>query len=194
MDNPKVPTSAGASKKIVREGDAKINVIISLGELKHLSSCMSKSTFHLNEYVDDNLESSPHKTVILKQIRLLIRSLDVLSNKVTYITAQQGVTKLSNRTQDRIRAAENRQTKIYQKMNVKQSNPYISPLDNVLASIVHASPSKKGGFISTFPLLDHQLVDKRVVLFGSMTIYFAHLYLLILLPYSIYYSTTPVLV
>ena len=102
-------------KKIVTEGDAKINVLTSLGELKHLSSCMSKSIFHLNEYVDDKLESTPHKTVILKQIRLLIRSLDFLSDKGTYITAQQGVTNLSNRTQDRKRAAENRQMKIDQR-------------------------------------------------------------------------------
>ena len=53
--------------------------------------------------------------------------------------------------------------KIYQKMNVKQSNPYIFPLDNVLASMFDASPLKKVGLISKFPLPENQLVDRRVV-------------------------------
>ena len=96
-----------SSKKLVTEGDSKINVITALGELKHLSSCISKSIFHLHEYVDDKLEPTLHKNVIIKQIKLLIRSQEFVSEKVTYITKQEGVKKISTRTQDMIRAAEN---------------------------------------------------------------------------------------
>ena len=48
-------------KKIVTVGDSEINVITALGELKYLTSCLSKSMFHLDEYVNDNLEPKSHK-------------------------------------------------------------------------------------------------------------------------------------
>ena len=44
--------SADLNKKIVTAGDSKINAITALGELKYLTSCLSKSMFHLNEYVN----------------------------------------------------------------------------------------------------------------------------------------------
>ena len=68
--------SAGLKKTIVTAGDSEINVITALGELKYLTSCLGKSMFHLNEYVNDNLEPNLHKTVIQKQVRLLSRSID----------------------------------------------------------------------------------------------------------------------
>ena len=56
--------SAGLKKLIVTAGDSEINVITALGELKYLTSCLAKSMYHLNEYVNDNLEPNSHKTVI----------------------------------------------------------------------------------------------------------------------------------
>ena len=47
--------SAEVQKIIVTDGDSKINVITALGELKYLAACMSKSIFHLNEYVGDSM-------------------------------------------------------------------------------------------------------------------------------------------
>ena len=64
-------------KKIVTVGDSEVNVITALGELKYLTSCFTKSMFHLEEYVKDNLDPDPHKKVIQTQIRLLSRSIDV---------------------------------------------------------------------------------------------------------------------
>ena len=92
---------------IVTAGDSEINVITALGELKYLTSCLSKSIFHLNEYVDDNLEPNPQKIVIQRQVWLLSRSIDYLREKVGYINTQQGVTTLSDRSQTRKRAADN---------------------------------------------------------------------------------------
>ena len=48
-------------KKIVTAGDSDINVITALEELKCLTACLSKSMFHLDEYVNDNLESNSQK-------------------------------------------------------------------------------------------------------------------------------------
>ena len=63
--------------------DSEMNVITALGGLKYLISCLSKSMYHLNEYVNDNLEQNSHKTVIQTQVRLLSRSIDflVIGNK-----------------------------------------------------------------------------------------------------------------
>ena len=135
--------SAGLKKTIVTAGDSEINVITALGELKYLTSCLGKSMFHLNEYVNDNLEPNLHKTVIQKQVQLLSRSIDFLEEKVGFITTQQGVTTLSDRSHTRKRAAENRQMKRDEKMNVRKSNNYISPVDNLLASLVETSFPKK---------------------------------------------------
>ena len=83
-----VVMSADLNRKIVTASDSKINVITALGELKYLISCLSKGMFHLNEYVNDNLEQNSHRTIIQKQVRLLSRSIDFIGDKVGHITAQ----------------------------------------------------------------------------------------------------------
>ena len=68
--------SAGLENTIVTAGDSEINVITALGELKYLTSCLTKSMYHLNEHVNDNLYPNFHKIVIQKQVRLLFRPID----------------------------------------------------------------------------------------------------------------------
>ena len=70
---------------------------------------------------------------------MLSRSIDFIGDKVGHITAQQGVNTLSNRAEARKRDADNRQLKRDDKMNVRKSHNYISPVDNILASLVKTS-------------------------------------------------------
>ena len=144
ITSQRVVTSESVKKPIiVTGGDSEINVITALGELKYLTSCLTKSIFHLNEYVDDNLEPNPQKTAIQRQVWLHSRSINYLREKVGFITAQQGVTTLSDRSQTRKRAADNRKLKRDHKMKVKHSNYYISPVDNLPPSLLKTSLPKQ---------------------------------------------------
>ena len=158
--------SAGVKKIIVTDGDSKVNSITTLGEINYLASCMSNSIFHSNEYVIDNLEPTKHKTIVNKQIRLISCSIDFLVDKVTYITSQQGVINLSNRTHTRKRAADNIQLKRSEKINFKMIHNYISPVDNILVSLLNTGISKTNNSYTKKPNVRSVIIRTK----GSVTL------------------------
>ena len=141
------------NKIIVTEGDARVNTISTLGEMKHMSSCMLNSTQFLLSYMEMHLDNKSHKSKMSKQINLLIRSMKCLEEKINYVISQQGVQKLSGRAEYRKRATCNLELKRDLKMNLRRSNNYLSVEDNVLASIVDerktASKKNSGSKIMT---------------------------------------------
>ena len=96
---------------IVTEGDARVNTISTLGEMKHMSSCMLNSTQFLLSYMEMHLDNKSHKSKMSKQRNLLIRSMKCLEKKISYVISQQGVHKLSSRAESRNRATSNLELK-----------------------------------------------------------------------------------
>ena len=123
-------------KVIVTEGDARVNTISTLGEMKHMSSCMLNSTQFLLSYMEMHLDNKSHKSKMSKQINLLIRSMKCLEEKINYVISQQGVQKLSGRAESRKRATCNLKLKRDTKLKLRRSTNYLSVEDNVLAGIV----------------------------------------------------------
>ena len=66
---------------IVTNSDANVNTITTIGELKHLVSCMSESSIHLSMYAAKHVAQTKHKAVIKAKISLIIRSLDCVAEK-----------------------------------------------------------------------------------------------------------------
>ena len=90
-------------RRIRTDGDSKINTITALGELGHITSCMSKVIVQLNDYVDDNSNTNVHKQKVMNQLLLLYYSIELVEDKVEYMTIQQGMVMLSGVTKQRKR-------------------------------------------------------------------------------------------
>ena len=129
---------------IVTEGDSRVNTITSLGELRHLASCMKNSIQVLHEYVKVHIDHQVHQKKIIKQINLLLKSVSYLDDQIKLVTGQQGMTNLSSRAESRKRAACNLDLKRDLIMNKRQSKNYLSIEDNVLARmVVDTKPTSK---------------------------------------------------
>ena len=99
------------NKIVVTEGDSIMNTVTSLGEIKHLVSYMTNSIKALHAYVLLHIDHRIHKRKILKQINILIRSINFLDGKILFLTGQQGMTNLSSRIESRKRSAFNLELK-----------------------------------------------------------------------------------
>ena len=74
---------------IATEGDSRVNTITSLGELRHLASCMKHSIQVLHEYVKVHIDHQVHQKKIIKQINLLLKSVSYLGDQIIFVTGQQ---------------------------------------------------------------------------------------------------------
>ena len=102
---PPIPTTGP-----ITEGDKKVNIITALGDLSEVSTKISSTINHLREFVEETLDNTTKRRIILKQVGLITKATKYMTEKVHYVTTQAQVTHITQRVQSRKRAAENHLT------------------------------------------------------------------------------------
>ena len=133
---PPIPTTGPIS-----EGNEKVNIITALGDLSEVSTKISSTINHLREFVEETLDNTTERRIILKQVGLITKATKYMTEKVHYVTTQAQVTHITQRVQSRKRAAENRILLSESKTSKARCN-YISIEDNVLSKLIRKPKAK----------------------------------------------------
>ena len=86
---------------------------------------------HLREFVEETLDNTTERRIILKQVGLITKATEYMTEKVHYVTTQAQLSHITQRVKSRKQAAENRLTISETKTRKVKCN-YISIEDNVL--------------------------------------------------------------
>ena len=117
-------------------------MINALSDLGLVTSELTSSINHLKEFVSDEVEEGGVKSLIMRQIRLLVRASELVEAKVAYVSSQTSVSTLASRQVQRKRANVNYDNKLESKLKKTRFTNYIKLEDNILAKLVKDSPSK----------------------------------------------------
>ena len=122
--------------KITTEGDAKVHIIDTLGDICHVLKRMSTAIIHLNDHATENVAKGTAKNLLLKQIRLISRASDYLQDKVNTVISESRMKTITNRTESRKRAASNYETRNKLKLQKRCNKNYIEIEDSILADMI----------------------------------------------------------
>ena len=138
-----------AVKSIRTEGDKKKNMINALSDLGLVTSELTSSINHLKDFVSDEVDEGGVKSLIMRQIRLLVRASELVEAKVSYVASQTSLSSLATRQQQRKRANVNYDNKLESKLKRTRHTNYIKLEDNILAKLVQNSPPKSTAIVRT---------------------------------------------
>ena len=73
---------------ITTASDCQIKTITALGEMQHITSRLSLSMAHLDEFITEPFQNSTSTKESKKQIRLILKSTSFLEDRIKYVAAQ----------------------------------------------------------------------------------------------------------
>ena len=138
-------------ESIVTKGDALAGSILTLSDLKHLSSCMTKSLDELLIYAKDTIDECSSTNTLLNQIRVISAASTKMEENLTHLTKLEGGVVITKRISSMANADMNIEKKRHDKLHPRKPDPnfvglYSSKLKSIMKS--HTPTKRKHKIVS----------------------------------------------